>query len=164
MNNVILIKYGELTTKKDNRKEFINILSNNLHEKLKNYDVKIIKEYAEKDNRIRPFYSSENKGVSFSRNIGLKASTGEYIMFVDSDDELTKDAVRRMVDIANKYNSDYVDSYQIIKYTKNNKEYIEAIEVATILGFIYSSSKYCFCLAASFSLAMNQRRIFAPFV
>ena len=46
MNNVILIKYGELTTKKDNRKEFINILSNNLHEKLKNYDVKIIKEYA----------------------------------------------------------------------------------------------------------------------
>ena len=26
MNNVILIKYGELTTKKDNRKEFINIL------------------------------------------------------------------------------------------------------------------------------------------
>lgn len=85
---------------------------------------KIIKEYAEKDNRIRPFYSSENKGVSFSRNIGLKASTGEYIMFVDSDDELTKDAVRRMVDIANKYNSDYVDSYQIIKYAKNNKEYM----------------------------------------
>ena len=85
---------------------------------------KIIKEYAEKDNRIRPFYSSENKGVSFSRNIGLKASTGEYIMFVDSDDELTKDAIRRMVDIANKYNSDYVDSYQIIKYAKNNKEYM----------------------------------------
>ena len=26
MDNVILIKYGELTTKKDNRKEFINIL------------------------------------------------------------------------------------------------------------------------------------------
>ena len=75
----------------------------------------IIKEYAEKDNRIRPFYSSENKGVSFSRNIGLKASTGEYIMFVDSDDELTKDAVRRMIDIAVKYNSDYVDSYEIVK-------------------------------------------------
>ena len=42
MNNVILIKYGELTTKKDNRKEFINILSNNLHEKLKNNE-KIIR-------------------------------------------------------------------------------------------------------------------------
>lgn len=83
---------------------------------------KIIKEYAEKDNRIRPFYSSENKGVSFSRNIGLKASTGEYIMFVDSDDELTKDAVRRMIDISVKYNSDYVDSYEIVKYTKRNNK------------------------------------------
>ena len=82
----------------------------------------IIKEYAEKDNRIRPFYSNENKGVSFSRNIGLKASTGEYIMFVDSDDELTKDAVRRMIDIAVKYNSDYVDSYEIVKYTKRNNK------------------------------------------
>lgn len=85
---------------------------------------KIIKEYADKDDRIRPFYSSENKGVSFSRNIGLKASTGEYIMFVDSDDELTKDAIRRMVDIASKYNSDYVDSFEIVKYTKKNKEYV----------------------------------------
>ena len=82
----------------------------------------IIKEYVEKDNRIRPFYSSENKGVSFSRNIGLKASTGEYIMFVDSDDELTKDAVRRMIDISVKYNSDYVDSYEIVKYTKRNNK------------------------------------------
>ena len=46
MNNVILIKYGELTTKKDNRKEFINLLYNFLYEKLKKYNVKIIKEYA----------------------------------------------------------------------------------------------------------------------
>lgn len=85
----------------------------------------IIKEYAEKDNRIRPFYSSQNKGVSFSRNIGLKASVGDYVMFVDSDDELTKDAVRRMVDIALKYDSDYVDSYEIINYKKkNNKTYM----------------------------------------
>ena len=57
MNNVILIKYGELTTKKDNRKEFINILSNNLHEKLKNYDVKIIKEYA----RMYIYFNEDDK-------------------------------------------------------------------------------------------------------
>lgn len=46
MKNLILIKYGELTTKKDNRKEFINILYNNLHNKIKEYDAKIIKEYS----------------------------------------------------------------------------------------------------------------------
>ena len=46
MENIILIKYGELTTKKDNRKQFINILYNNLKEKIKKYDAKIIKEHA----------------------------------------------------------------------------------------------------------------------
>ena len=35
MNRVILIKYGELTTKKDNRKIFINTLYNNINNKLK---------------------------------------------------------------------------------------------------------------------------------
>ena len=46
MDSIILIKYGELTTKGDNRKEFINLLYNNLKEKLKKYEVNIIKEHA----------------------------------------------------------------------------------------------------------------------
>ena len=44
MNRVILIKYGELSTKKGNRNFFIKTLSNTINEKLKNYDVKIIKD------------------------------------------------------------------------------------------------------------------------
>ena len=43
MENIILIKYGELTTKGDNSKQFINTLYNNLNEKIKKYDAKIIK-------------------------------------------------------------------------------------------------------------------------
>lgn len=46
MNRVILIKYGELSTKKGNRNFFIKTLSNTINEKLKNYDVKIIKDRA----------------------------------------------------------------------------------------------------------------------
>ena len=41
MNRVVLIKYGELTTKKGNRKFFINTLYQNLKKKLNNLDVKI---------------------------------------------------------------------------------------------------------------------------
>ena len=44
MNRVILIKYGELTTKKGNRKFFINTLYKNINDKLKGYDVKISKD------------------------------------------------------------------------------------------------------------------------
>lgn len=40
-NNIILIKYGELTTKKNNRKMFIITLKNNIEAKLKNYTYKL---------------------------------------------------------------------------------------------------------------------------
>ena len=46
MNRVILIKYGELSTKKGNRSFFINTLYNNICSKLVNYDVKITKDRA----------------------------------------------------------------------------------------------------------------------
>ncbi len=44
MNRVILIKYGELTTKKDNRKMFVNVLHRNIVNKLKGIDVFIYKD------------------------------------------------------------------------------------------------------------------------
>lgn len=53
MNKIILIKYGELTTKKDNRKLFINILYNNIKKALEGYNVKITK------NRVRMFIEVE---------------------------------------------------------------------------------------------------------
>ena len=46
MNRVILIKYGELSTKKGNRNFFIKTLYENVKNKLKNYDVKISKDRA----------------------------------------------------------------------------------------------------------------------
>ena len=46
MNKVILIKYGELSTKKGNRNFFIKTLYENVKSKLKNYDVKISKDRA----------------------------------------------------------------------------------------------------------------------
>ena len=46
MNRVILIKYGELRNKKSNRNLFIKTLNNTVKDKLKNYDVNIIKDRA----------------------------------------------------------------------------------------------------------------------
>jgi len=44
MQKLLMIKYGELFTKKDNRNLFINKLYNNIKSKLNEYDVKIIKD------------------------------------------------------------------------------------------------------------------------
>ena len=44
MNRLILIKYGELTTKKGNRNFFIKTLTKNIEHKLSNFDIKIKKD------------------------------------------------------------------------------------------------------------------------
>ena len=57
MKQLLLIKYGELTTKKDNRNTFINILCNNIHKSLNGLNFKIIK------NRVRMFIECEENDV-----------------------------------------------------------------------------------------------------
>lgn len=56
----------------------------------------ICSEYAKKDSRI-VYISKENEGVSKTRNIGLQKATGEYILFVDSDDWIENNAVEILV-------------------------------------------------------------------
>lgn len=51
--------------------------------------------FSEKDNC--KLIHQENQGVSSARNQGLKATEGDYIVFVDGDDLLCRDAVERMV-------------------------------------------------------------------
>ncbi|GHS93364.1 hypothetical protein FACS1894139_02900 [Planctomycetales bacterium] len=46
----------------------------------------ILREYAERDARIKVIDFPENKGVSVARNAGIDAALGEYLGFVDSDD------------------------------------------------------------------------------
>ena len=63
MNKVILIKYGELTTKKSNRKFFINTLYNNILKKLKDLDVIISKDMS----RMYIEYDSINENLVLKR-------------------------------------------------------------------------------------------------
>jgi glycosyltransferase involved in cell wall biosynthesis len=67
----------------------------------------IYNKYAELDGRIKVI-TQQNSGLSAARNTGIKAATGEYIHFMDSDDyvdlnfyeELINDAVLYDADIA----------------------------------------------------------------
>ena len=51
---------------------------------------KICDEYAEKDNRIKVFHK-RNGGVSSARNFGIENASGEWIVFIDSDDWVDND-------------------------------------------------------------------------
>lgn len=67
----------------------------------------ILMEYANKYPNVKVF-KKENGGCGSARNMGIDNSTGEYVEFVDSDDELKTDAVEKMYNSAKKYNSDLV--------------------------------------------------------
>jgi len=53
---------------------------------------KICDEYAEKDSRVRVFHKA-NGGVTSARKLGVENARAEWVMFVDSDDEIFPDAL-----------------------------------------------------------------------
>lgn len=61
--------------------------------------LEVINEYKKRDNRIRIF-NQENRGVSIARNDGIKYARGEWILFVDSDDWLKPQTLRKWLDQA----------------------------------------------------------------
>ncbi|QFJ53909.1 glycosyltransferase [Pseudobutyrivibrio xylanivorans] len=61
-----------------------------------------------RDKRVRGFYQS-NLGVSAARNFGISKAFGTYIMFVDGDDYIAKDAVETMVAALEQTDADWVN-------------------------------------------------------
>ncbi|MBQ8546298.1 MAG: glycosyltransferase family 2 protein [Clostridia bacterium] len=68
-----------------------------------------VKTYTEKYDNIK-LISTDNGGVCRARNIGIDNSTGNYISFLDADDELLPDAIELMLDIALKNDADIVNA------------------------------------------------------
>lgn len=65
----------------------------------------ICDEYAEKDDRIQVFHQL-NGGLSKARNTGIDLSTGDYLMFIDSDDYISKDMALELYNELKKSNAD----------------------------------------------------------
>lgn len=85
--------------------------------------IHICNTFRRKDNRIILIDKKRNEGVEKARYDGVLTATGDYICFVDSDDWLEKDALKRMHDKAIETDADYVevgmqrvlDQHKIIK-------------------------------------------------
>lgn len=67
--------------------------------------LKLLQELALRDSRVRVL-SQDNMGVASARNAGLEIARGEYIAFVDSDDELQPDMYELLVGLAGEHSSD----------------------------------------------------------
>lgn len=101
--------------------------------------VDIIKCYAEREKRIKAFYQKENQGVAVLRNLLLKESTGDFVIFLDSDDWWRdKKSLEQMAASLKKSNADII-AFQYNIVTKvgstvqrsNNTQFLKESEIYT---------------------------------
>lgn len=73
----------------------------------KDDSLRILKEYAARDGRIRVF-SQRNRRQGAARNLGMQKSSGNYIFFVDADDWLDENALELLWKKARESDADIV--------------------------------------------------------
>lgn len=75
----------------------------------------IINRLLSSDPRIM-YVHKKNGGAAVARESGMKVSTGDYILFVDSDDCIKEGAIKMMVDCAEETDADMVFSDYLLLY------------------------------------------------
>lgn len=131
---------------------------------------KVIQKYVLKDDRIKYFYQ-ENSGVSKARNNGISHANGKYIVFLDSDDWLEKDAIEYLIYHQEKYKECFINvNRQCIKLDgkvlkEKNKVFNEKIKILDTEKFLenfiennYSVSSSCYKLYSREVLLKNRLR------
>lgn len=104
--------------------------------------VQKIKKY-EKNENVRVINQSNN-GVAAARNRALEIITGNYIMFVDSDDYLMPGAIEKLMDMAVKQNAEIVEggahsfynsSGTINRYFSHNEDGVKINPMKSLTGY-----------------------------
>ncbi len=88
----------------------------------------IIAEYEKRDSRIKTFFHSENRGMFVSRNTAICNASGEYYIFVDSDDFIEPDYVETIRRLTEKNKIDII----------NFRTEVESDEMRRIEKFFFS--------------------------
>lgn len=113
--------------------------------------MEVINNYIEKYNIKKKciiINHEKNKGICASRNDCLDNATGDYFLFIDSDDYIDLDMVEKLVEAAQKENADisgcgYTEEYNDHsldfpqKYTNDYKEMLKAITVLKLKGVMW---------------------------
>ncbi len=103
----------------------------------KDTSLQICNEFAKQDSRIRVIHQ-ENAGVSAARNRGLEVSTGEYLMFVDSDDTIDESFFKEALEEIEENNADiYISGLAMETWLNGNV--IKSVDYRAKTSKIYTT-------------------------
>lgn len=126
MNKVILIKYGELTTKKDNRNFFIKTLKKNIFDKLSSFDFEL------KDDYYRMFIFPKEEDIdSIVKKLQNIFGIHEIVVALRSEDKTEENIKFKCLEILKEEN------FKTFKINTNrsDKSYpIKSMDMNNIIG------------------------------
>ena len=94
--------------------------------------LKILLELAKNDKRIKIINNNQNKGLLYSRAMGILSSSGEYLLNLDSDDELNGcNTLKYLYYKAKRYNVDIINF--VFRDKKQNKNINNCKKINTVL-------------------------------
>ena len=110
---------------------------------------KVLEEYPKRKDQVKIIHHETNKGIATSRNTGLNATTGTYIIHCDSDDWVEPNMYETMYNKAVEGNYDivscdyFIDSKNNSIYKnqlsyKDNNEYIKAVLEGKIGSYLWN--------------------------
>ena len=108
---------------------------------------KMCDDLAKKDSRIKVIHK-ENGGLSSARNAGLDVMTGEYVIFIDSDDYFELNALEVLYNAVVDNNCDMAVGRYVMVYDNepDKTEFTDKV-------YLYTNSEYI----KSFSIGLNNR-------
>lgn len=83
----------------------------------KDNTIDIVKEFVNKDSRFR-YISEPDHGIYDAFNKGWKMANGEWMMYLGSDDEYTKDGIKALMENSDGADVVYGDTY--IRFSEEN--------------------------------------------
>lgn len=108
----------------------------------------IMKQYSENDSRVQSL-SISNSGPGKCRNVGLDIFSGDFVMFVDSDDRICRDLVEILLEHLESSSEIAMCKFskEIQKIAKGTKKvenqtsiFVDSIKSIYLPGFIFRTS------------------------
>ncbi len=104
----------------------------------------ICREWEQRDARISVFHK-QNEGLGPTRNFGISRATGEFVLFLDSDDWLREDAIALIYDKIEEKNAD-IAFFDFVLFDMKKQAFERSYENAQYLdedNFIPKKLKHC---------------------